>query len=122
MGTKSPNYELEVMMLKIREAVLISLLCLFGFNAHSASAQGQPNVSVVNLQVQPGNGGQMVVTPRGLLVPLPGAGVNGNILQLYMGSGGGFWYTDRNGQNVDLTSYVQQVRTQTDQMQKATPP
>lgn len=72
-------------------------------------AQGQsvPTVSMVTLQTLPGqNGQQMVVTPRGKVVPLPGAGVNGNVVQVYMGSQGGVWYVDRNGQQVDLTPAI----------------
>lgn len=77
------------------------------------SAQGgAPTVSTVTLQVVPGQQGQQdVITPRGMAVPLPGAGVNGNSVQIYMGSQGGYWYIDRNGQNVDLTGYVQQFRS-----------
>jgi len=106
-------------------AVGLTLASLLTVCQPAALAQGQPSVSVVNLQVQPGNnGGQLVVTPNGYLVPLPGAGVNGNVVEIYMGSNGGFWYTDRTGNTVDLTSYVAQVRAQTEQAeaQKASPP
>lgn len=73
---------------------------------------GTATVSAVTLQVVPGqNGQQSVVTPRGMVVPLPGAGVNSNVVQVYMGSQGGYWYIDRNGQNVDLTAYVQQMKS-----------
>lgn len=71
---------------------------------------GAPTVSTVTLQVVPGPNGENVITPRGLSVPLPGAGVNSNSVQIYMGSQGGFWYIDKNGQNVDLTSYVERFR------------
>jgi len=102
---------------------LISLSIVGGFNPQPAAAEGQSNVSVVNLTVQPGNnGGQMVLTPRGFLVPLPGGGVNGNVVQIYMGSNGGYWYVDRTGQTVDLTSYVAQVRSRTAQAQQSAPP
>lgn len=74
-------------------------------------AQGSPTVSMVTLQTMPGqNGQQMVVLPRGKVVPLPGAGVNANAVNIYMGSQGGYWYTDKNGQNVDLTSAVQYLQ------------
>ena len=80
----------------------------------AAFAQGTPTISTVTLQVVPGqNGGEQVITPKGMVVPLPGAGVNANSVQIYMGSQGGFWYVDRNGQNVDLTSYVERYRTMT---------
>ena len=86
-------------------------------------SQGEPNVSVVHLQVQPGaNGQQMVLTPRGMLVPLPGAGVNSNVAEIYMGQNGGYWYVDKNGQTEDLTNYVQQLKARAGQFQTATPP
>jgi hypothetical protein len=73
--------------------------------------QNQPTVSMVTLQTMPGqNGQQMVVTPKGKVVPLPGAGVNSNVVQIYIGSQGGYWYVDRNGQQVDLTSAVQYMQ------------
>ena len=78
----------------------------------AAFAQGAPSVSTVTLQVVPGQQGtEQVITPKGMVVPLPGAGVDSNSVQIYMGSQGGFWYVDRNGQNVDLTSYVERYRS-----------
>lgn len=91
----------------------------------SAQQQQRPNVSVVHLQVQPGqNGQQMVLTPRGFLVPLPGQGVNGNVIDVYMGNNGGYWYTDRTGQTEDLTPYVQKLQAKMASMgqAQATPP
>jgi hypothetical protein len=71
------------------------------------SAQ-EPDVSVVTLQTQTGpNGQQMVVTPKGAVVPLPGQGVNGQSVNIYVGRNGGYWYVDKYNQNVDLTSAVQ---------------
>lgn len=93
------------------------------------SDTGQPDVAEVTLHVQPGpDGGQLVVTPKGMLVPLPGAGVNGNVVQIYMGSNGGYWYVNRNGQNEDLTQAVNYYRQRMGdgqaqgQMPQATPP
>lgn len=64
-------------------------------------------VSVVTLQTRPGPGGsQMVVTPKGLVLPLPGAGVNGSTVQIYIGAQGGYWYVDKNNETVDLTSII----------------
>ena len=94
------------------------LACVFGafFVAASVAilsptqslAQGAPTVSMVTLQTVPGeNGQQMVITPRGKAVPLPGPGVDASAVNIYMGSQGGYWYTDKTGQNVDLTSAVQ---------------
>lgn len=78
----------------------------------AAFAQEAPSVSTVTLQVVPGpQGTEQVITPKGMVVPLPGAGVNSNSVQIYMGSQGGFWYVDRNGQNVDLTAYVERYRS-----------
>jgi hypothetical protein len=86
-----------------------------------SSAQGAPSVSVVTLQVVPNpNGGESVVTPKGMVVPLPGAGVNSNVVQVYIGSNGGYWYVDRNGQTVDLTAGV--MRLQGSASQAATVP
>jgi len=74
-------------------------------------AQVQPQtISTVTLQVVPGQEGrQSVITPKGMVVPLPGAGVNSSAVQIYMGSQGGFWYVDRNGQSVDLTEPVHRL-------------
>lgn len=98
-------------------AVFSLTLSLFGQEmlpiAAYAQSQGMssPTVSVVSLQTQPGQGGQqMVVTPRGMVVPLPGAGVNSNTVQIYMGSQGGYWYVDKYNQNVDLTAGVQRLQ------------
>lgn len=75
-------------------------------------AQSAPSVSMVTLQTMPGqNGQQMVVTPKGKVVPLPGAGVNSNVVQIYIGSQGGYWYVDKTGQTVDLTSAVQYMQS-----------
>lgn len=102
-------------------SILVSSAAMF--TVAPAQAQGQPNVSVVHLQVQPGaNGQQMVLTPRGMLVPLPGAGVNSNVAEIYMGADGGYWYVDKNGQTEDLTNYVQQLKARAGQFQTATPP
>lgn len=86
-------------------ALTVSLGCIM---PEQAAGQGQsPTVSMVTLQVVPGqNGQEMVVTPRGQVVPLPGPGVNSNVVQVYMGSQGGYWYVDRNGNQVDLTGAV----------------
>lgn len=90
---------------------------LFQISSQPAHSQNQPNVSVVNLSVQTDDKGkQMVLTPRGFLVPLPGAGVTTNAVQMYMGRDGGFWYVDWTGKSTDITEYVAQVRAQTDRV------
>lgn len=93
---------------------LLTTICLSAALLLSAPtwAQGaQPQVSVVTLQVvQNPDGSQSVITPKGDLAPLPGSGVLGNTAQIYMGAKGGFWYTDRNGQSVDLDSAVRQLQ------------
>lgn len=74
-----------------------------------ADAQNQPvpTVTMVTLQTMPGqNGQQMVVTPKGKVVPLPGPGVNSNVVQVFIGSQGGAWYVDKNNQQVDLTQAI----------------
>lgn len=90
-------------------SILLLSALLLGAPASNCQ-QGAPQVSVVTLQVVPGpNGSQRVVTPRGFLAPLPGGGVSGNTVQIYMGASGGYWYVDQSGQNVDLTPYVQRM-------------
>jgi len=104
-------------------ALALSTLLAMAVLPNAAWAQGQPSVQSVSLAVQQSaNGSQSVITPRGYLVPLPGPGVNSSVVSIYMGNNGGFWYTDRHGQNVDITSYVQEIRAKYGQMQQATPP
>ncbi len=80
--------------------------------AETAPAQSAAQVSVVTLQTRPGPGGsQMVVTPKGLVLPLPGAGVNGSTVQIYIGAQGGYWYVDKNNETVDLTGIVNAMQT-----------
>src|SRR4029450_7645451 len=106
-----------------KTTVAISIAAVIQLYSIGVSAQSQPNVSVVHLNVQQGSTGQqLVLTPKGMLVPLPGVGVNGNVVEIYMGNTGGYWYVDRTGQTVDLTPYVQQLRAQTAQMQQVAPP
>lgn len=92
-------------------------LTAFVFFPVEGSAQGStPSVSVVSLQTQPGpNGSQMVVTPRGMVVPLPGAGSGTSSVQIYMGSQGGYWYVDKTGQTVDLTQGVAALQARVSQ-------
>ena len=102
---------------------LLTTICLSAALLLStpAWAQGaQPQVSVVTLQVvQNPDGSQSVITPKGDLAPLPGSGVYGNTAQIYMGAKGGFWYTDRNGQSVDLDSAVRQLQARRAGVQQA---
>lgn len=86
------------------------------------SQGGNPTISAVTLQVVPNQqGSESVVTPRGMVVPLPGPGVGTNSVQIFMGSQGGYWYVDRNGQNVDLTSAVERFRQMSGQMGNMAP-
>ncbi|CAN5280226.1 hypothetical protein BH10CYA1_BH10CYA1_46030 [soil metagenome] len=69
------------------------------------------DVSMVTLKTEMGPGGQqLVVTPKGVAVPLPGAGVAGQAVQVYMGSNGGYWYVDKHHHQVDLTSSIQRLK------------
>lgn len=69
------------------------------------------DVSMVTLKTEVGPGGQqLVITPKGMSVPLPGAGVSGKAVQIYMGSNGGYWYTDKDHHRVDLTSQIQRLQ------------
>lgn len=88
------------------------------------SQNANADISMVTLHVQPGqNGGQMVLTPKGVLVPLPGPGVDANSVDIYMGSSGGYWYVAKDGENIDLTGAVQAFRSRMAEMQTAqTPP
>jgi hypothetical protein len=91
-------------------AALLALLLAGAPCAHSQSQQ-VPDVQIVNLQVvQNQDGSQSVITPKGDLAHLPGAGVKGDAAQIYFGSKGGFWYVDRNGTTVDLSSEVQALQ------------
>jgi hypothetical protein len=81
---------------------------------------GQPQVSVVNLQVvHNSDGSQSVITPKGDLAVLPGAGAPGEVAQIYFGSQGGFWYTDKTGKTIDLTPAVQALQARRAQSQQA---
>jgi hypothetical protein len=75
------------------------------------SALPAGDVSMVTLRTEMGPmGQQMVITPKGIPVPLPGPGVAGQAVQVYMGANGGYWYVDKNRQQVDLTGAVQQMQ------------
>ena len=103
-------------------AVTLTLSAALSLPLVPAGAQGQttPQVYVVNLQVvQNPDGSQSVVTPKGDLAPLPGGGVNGAVAQIYMGAQGGYWYTDRNGQTIDLAPAVQQLKARREGLQRA---
>ncbi|HMY51434.1 MAG TPA: hypothetical protein PK671_00730, partial [Candidatus Obscuribacter sp.] len=103
-------------------AVTLTLSVALSLPVVPAGAQGQttPQVYVVNLQVvQNPDGSQSVVTPKGDLAPLPGGGVNGAVAQIYMGAQGGYWYTDRNGQTIDLAPAVQQLKARREGLQRA---
>ncbi len=86
----------------------------------SVQSSGSPQVSVVTLQTQPGPGGtQMVVTPKGMVVPLPGVGVNAPVVPIYIGANGGYWYVDKNNQQVDLTPAVRAMQANATMTQQA---
>ncbi len=93
----------------------LAALCLSTallLTAPAAPAQNEaPQVSMVTLQVvQNPDGSQSVVTPKGDLATLPGAGVNSRTAEIYMGAQGGFWYTDKRGQTVNLDATVQALQ------------
>lgn len=88
-----------------------------------AQDSSEPQVSMVTLKAVKGpGGGTAVITPKGMVAPLPGAGVSGDTAQIYIGSSGGFWYTDKNGQNVDLTEAVHRFQAKMGNMQPAQVP
>lgn len=90
-------------------AICLSMALLLG--APAMADNGPPQVSMVSLQVvQNADGTQSVITPKGDLAPLPGAGVQGNTAVIYMGAQGGFWYTDRTGQTVNLDAAVKALQ------------
>ncbi|MBY0549289.1 MAG: hypothetical protein K2W95_18585, partial [Candidatus Obscuribacterales bacterium] len=105
-------------------ALSVSMMAIASGWLMPVLAQAEPqNVSVVHLQVQKGsNGEELVVTPKGMLVPLPGKGVDGDVVEIYIGANGGCWYVDRVGQTEDLTGYVAQLRARSGQLQQTTPP
>ena len=95
------------------------ILLSLSINRQSENAS---DVSMVTLQTQPGPvGQQMVITPKGMLVPLPGAGVDGPAVHVYMGGQGGFWYVDKNDQQVDLTPAVRMLQGSASQAQPTAP-
>jgi hypothetical protein len=99
-----------------KKLVIMAALTTLTLAGPAYAQNGNPDISAVTLQVVPGQGGgESVVTPRGMVVPLPGPGVNTNSVQIFMGSQGGYWYVDRNGQNVDLTAAVERFRQMTGQ-------
>jgi len=101
-------------------AFLVSTTVLLAAPSATAQSEALPQVSFVTLQVvRNSDGSQSVITPKGDLAILPGHGVNGNVAEIYMGSQGGFWYTDKTGQTVDLTPTVQALRARRAQSQQA---
>lgn len=81
---------------------------------------GVPQVSMVTLQVvQNSDGTQSVITPKGDLATLPGAGVNTRTADIFMGAQGGFWYFDKKGQNVNLDAAVQALQARRASSQQA---
>lgn len=105
-----PNGSAKMNKKLLTASLLLSLSLFVHPPAVNAQGNGAPQVSVVNLQVVPGPNGQEVVTPKGDLAPLPGAGVNGGVVQIYVGAQGGFWYVDKTGQTIDLTPGVQALQ------------
>jgi hypothetical protein len=96
---------------KIISAAAVSALLLLGIPFADAQNQQVPDVSYVNLQVvHNADGSQSVITPKGDLAVLPGPGVAGDVAQIYFGSQGGFWYTDRTGKTVDLSKTVEALQ------------
>lgn len=106
----------------LKKLVIMAALTTLSLTGPVFAQNGNPEISAVTLQVVPGQGGgESVVTPRGMVVPLPGPGVNSNSVQIFMGSQGGYWYVDRNGQNVDLTAAVERFRQMSGQMGNMAP-
>jgi hypothetical protein len=105
-------------VLQISAFVIVSLLTQPVFAQNGALPD---NISMVTLNTQMSPAGQTVITPKGYVVPVPGAGVNGPVLQVFMGSKGGFWYVDKNGQQVDLTPTVQRLQGTVMQSQPKAP-
>ncbi len=90
--------------------------------AQSQAQGAAPQVSVINLQVvNNANGTQSVITPKGDLASLIGAGVAGNVAQIYVGAQGGFWYTDKTGKTIDLYPSVQELQSRRGQNQAPQP-
>lgn len=96
-------------------ALASSLLIAVAFVAPvSADSIPDSGVASITLRVlKSGNGQQFAVTPRGENVLLPGAGVRGDDVHVFIGSNGGYWYVDKNGNQVDLhdaAAHVQAMR------------
>ena len=103
------------------KAHAIALLVAAGLTVASANAENAvPQVSVINLQVvQNADGTQSVITPKGDLARLLGAGVTGGVAQIFVGAQGGFWYTDKTGKTIDLYPSVQELSARRAQAQQA---
>jgi len=96
-------------------ALASSLLIAVSFvTPVSADSIPDSGVASITLRVlKSGNGQQFAVTPRGENVLLPGAGVRGDDVHVFIGSNGGYWYVDKNGNQVDLhdaAAHVQAMR------------
>ncbi len=104
--------EIEINIMKtLQSAAFVFCTLLLTGSAAQAQNSKEPQVSVINLQtVRNQNGTQSVITPKGDLAVLPGAGVDGAVAQIYFGSQGGFWYQDRTGQTIDLSPTVQDLQ------------
>ncbi len=106
--------------LKVVSSATLIIACIGWMPAGYTQNSAPPEVSVVHLQViNNANGTQSVITPKGDLAPLPGAGVSGNVAQIYIGSQGGFWYVDRTGQTVDLVPAVRALQARRAQLERA---
>lgn len=92
-----------------RNLVALSVSVAAGAILASWALAQDGSVSMVTLRTVTANAQQMVVLPSGQQVPLPGPGVDGSYVNVYIGNQGGYWYVDRTGQNYDLTPYVSQM-------------
>ncbi|MBX9692269.1 MAG: hypothetical protein K2Z81_07795, partial [Cyanobacteria bacterium] len=88
---------------------LIVASIVFAFFAPAGWAQGGPTVSMVTLKTSKKHGKQMVIIPSGQELALPGPGTSGDSVTVFIGSQGGYWYMDKNGENFDLTPYVSEL-------------
>ncbi len=82
-----------------------------GGEAAPAETEYQPDkremgVSMTLYHVMVGGSGQQVIlTPNGQAIPLPGAGVQGHRVAVYHGTHGGTWYVDNTGKQVEIPGF-----------------
>lgn len=96
-------------IIALASSLLIAVSCTVPA-ALADSLSNNGGVASITLRVNKANGQQFAVTPRGENVLLPGAGVKGDDVHIFIGANGGYWYVDKNGNQIDLHDAAEQVK------------